>query len=83
MKTKHFLITTEDGSAVAVVNAKSPMSLKSKIKTCYEEQLDDIIINDYYGDKWFYLAFDNTEGKSMCFCSKSHGSVYCQRIEIY
>jgi len=45
MKTKHFLITTEDGSAVAVVKHVSNQSFLDSLELCLREQLDDISIS--------------------------------------
>lgn len=39
MKTKHFLITTEDGSAVAVVSANCNSSFRHKLVVSIREQL--------------------------------------------
>lgn len=45
MKTKHFLITTEDGSAVAVVKHISNQNFLDSLELCLREQLDDISIS--------------------------------------
>ena len=39
MKTKHFLITTEDGSAVAVIGANCDTSFRAKLIKAIREQL--------------------------------------------
>ena len=48
MKTKHFLITTEDGSAVAVISSHSEIEFLDKLEKCLREQLDspNLIIFD-------------------------------------
>ena len=45
MKTKHFLITTEDGSAVAVVSANCDTYFRTKlIKAIREQMCDESIV---------------------------------------
>ena len=82
MKTKHFLITTEDGSVVAVVNCTSDRELVKKIYQCIREQLDDPCIGEHTNAaKTVILA--NSCCKIRVINSMHNGDIYAQRIEIY
>ena len=79
MKTKHFLITTEDGSAVAVVNAKTNCEFHDKLQVCLREQMDDCSITvpsgaEIINQPIFYMSFANTDVIQ---------TVKCTKIEIY
>jgi len=79
MKTKHFLITTEDGGPVAVLNAKTNFEFHSKLKVCSREQMDDYSISVPSGSEIinqpvFYMSFANTDIIQ---------TVKCTKIEIY
>ena len=82
MKTKHFLITTEDGSAVAVVNAKNGSELMDKIHICINEQLDDVSMYLYTMGSHPQLLMELGERK-MVLESLNNKCIMCQRIEIY
>ena len=82
MKTKHFLITTEDGSAVAVVNAKNGSELMDKIHICIHEQLDDVSMYLYTMGSHPQLLMELGERK-MVLESLNNKCIMCQRIEIY
>jgi len=82
MKTKHFLITTEDGSPVAVVNAKHGSELMDKIHICLIEQLDDISMYLYTMGAHPQLLMDLGDRK-MVLESLNNKCIMCQRIEIY
>lgn len=82
MKTKHFLITTEDGSPVAVVNAKNGSELIEKIHICIHEQLDDTSIYLYAMGSHPQLLMYAGE-RRMVLESSNNKCIMCQRIEIY
>lgn len=79
MKTKHFLITTEDGSAVAVVSAHSEIEFLDKLEKCLREQLDspNLIIFDVERNVPFikYIKREKFREKILC--------IKYERIEIY
>ena len=82
MKTKHFLITTEDGSAVAVVNCDCERELIRKAYKCVREQLDDNCIGEIKSEKtWDVLINFNYKVKILN--SMFNGIIYAKRIEIY
>jgi len=81
MKTKHFLITTEDGNPVAVVNCDSISELVRKSYKCVREQLDDPCIGSVISYTWNDLII--TEGYICVLRSINNGIILCQRIEIY
>lgn len=78
MKTKHFLITTEDGSAVSVVSDHK-CNLCEKVELCLREQLDSpslIILSIMLGSG--YILFVHEKEKI-----EVTQRVFIQRIEIY
>ena len=78
MKTKHFLITTEDGSAVAVVNDYK-CNLGEKIELALREHLDSpnlLVLATMLGNG--YISFIHR--REAC---ESVQKVFIQRIEIY
>ena len=78
MKTKHFLITTEDGSAVAVVNDYK-CNLGEKIELVLREQLDSpnlMVLSTMLGSG--YVLFVHEKEKI-----EVTQRVFIQRIGIY
>lgn len=78
MKTKHFLITTEDGSAVAVVS-DCKCNLGEKVELILREQLDSpslLVLATMLGDG--YVSFIHRKETY-----ESVQKVFIQRIEIY
>ena len=78
MKTKHFLITTEDGSAVAVVSYHK-CNIVEKIELSLREQLDSpnlMVLSTMLGSG--YVLFVH-EKEKIEFTQR----VFIQRIEIY
>ena len=82
MKTKHFLIATEDGSAVAVVNCASDRELVKKIYQCIREQLDDMCIGEHTNAAETVILA-NSCCKIRVINSMYNGDIFAQRIEIY
>jgi len=85
MKTKHFLITTEDGSPVAVVNAKTSIDFERNLEICLREQFDSPSLYLDPACNRFIDMIDN-EVKVPYIYDKSfreNGVVFIQRIEIY
>lgn len=82
MKTKHFLITTEDGSAVAIVNCDCERELIRNAYKCVREQLDDNCIGEIISNiGWYTLITLNS--KVSILSSMFNGIIYAKRIEIY
>lgn len=78
MKTKHFLITTEDGSAVAVVNDHK-CDLGEKVEMILREQLDSPylhVLATMIGDG--YISFVHRKDTY-----ESIQKVIIKRIELY
>lgn len=81
MKTKHFLITTEDGSVVAVVNCDCASELIRKSYKCVREQLDDNCIGSILNIKWDDIII--SDGYTCVLKSIYNGIINASRIEIY
>lgn len=85
MKTKHFLITTEDGSAVAVISSKTTLEFESKLGVCLREQFDSPNLSlDPTCNK--FIEFLGKETKVPYIYDKEFREnevVFIQRIEIY
>ena len=79
MKTKHFLITTEDGSAVAVVEAQSELEFLDKAETCIREQLDypKLIVIDFKSSDCFLKCIRRENSREDIMI------INYKRIEIY
>lgn len=81
MKTKHFLITTEDVGAVAGINCSNLIAFRQKLSKIMIEQLDIL-------DPFFIVPESIMALNSKYYLYISHGDdivtkLCIQRIEIY
>ena len=81
MKTKHFLITTEDKSPVAVINCDSKEELVRKTYKCVREQLDDTCIGSVISHTWHDVSV--SEYRFDVLKSIDNGIISAKRVELY